>query len=460
MDKMTHSLDELFSIAKTDSPTISFEQTQSLFVAAIAANAGASSLWLKFINLLKNPFIMLGTSGIIITSVALLCYTPSKEITLQTPSEPEPTLTHTELIAPEKMTEVVVNNELSNSEIKADYVPDSVGLNSELEEADSSTEKDLTFPFTEIGNSFIPNNSTESYKYTKKDEVRNEMVFHISEETTSDEFNDIRAKALKAGMQFEYKMSSRKNSLKRLKMEIDSNNSSSKTSLIFNGEFDLDIGWIEDETGRAIAFYSSDEEAFFGKLSEANEELEDIFSNQEEALFTLYNDRPDVLDKELEELNTKRISLFNELETINQSDIDLGEEKLENILDRANKLELPVLEKMSLSENDDSEEKENDYKRVTYTITNSTSEEDLAEINANAAKAGINVTLTYKYKKDQLRRLQLFMSLNDENGDRKTSQSYINIKKNSQFSTTVSWRVNEQGEAVDFGGNKCSRVCN
>ncbi|MFK7755645.1 MAG: hypothetical protein AB8B53_01805, partial [Flavobacteriales bacterium] len=236
---------------------------------------------------------------------------------------------------------------------------------------------------------------------------------------------------------------------------------SSKTSLIFNGEFDLDIGWIEDETGRAIAFYSSDEETFFGKLSEANEELEDIFSNQEEALFTLYNDRPDVLDKELEELNTKRISLFNELETINQSDIDLGEEKLENILDRANKFELPVLEKIAAEEKEGVvEEKEKKYKKVTYTITNSTSEEDLAEINANAAKAGINVTLTYKYKKDQLKRLQLFMSLSTEEGDRKTSMNYINVKKNSQFSTTVSWRVNEQGEAVDFDGNKCSRVCN
>ncbi|MFK7756637.1 MAG: hypothetical protein AB8B53_06870, partial [Flavobacteriales bacterium] len=267
MDKMTHSLDELFSIAKTDSPTISFEQTQTLFVTAIAANAGANSLWLKFINLLKKPLIMLGTSGVIITTVALLCYTPAKEMTSDIQSEPASISTQVKVMELKESTGTTVSNETSNSELDTDYIYDNDELNTDIKAANSTSEKDLTFPFTEIGNSFIPNNSTEYYTYTKKDEVRNEMVFHISEETTSDEFNDIRARALKAGMQFEYKMNSRKKSLKRLKMEISSNNSSSKTSLIFNGEFDLDIGWIEDETGRAIAFYSSDEETFFGKLS-------------------------------------------------------------------------------------------------------------------------------------------------------------------------------------------------
>lgn len=51
------------------------------------------------------------------------------------------------------------------------------------------------------------------------------------------------------------------------------------------------------------------------------------------------------------------------------------------------------------------------------------------------------------------------MSIINEPGERLRKQVYIARNKGESFSISVSWRVDENGKAIDFGENKCQKRC-
>ncbi len=453
MDKNIHSLDQLFSIAKTESPVISFEQTQTLFAASMAAKIGATSLWLKLINIFKNPFIMLGTTGTIITAAVMLINLNTNS-PIQQEVEVLPAVVESLDIQPEVVVEKPAEDILEEPEtviaLKADQFEETIKPESiEKEELEI-----LTNSFTDFGNSLTPNDSSYGYNYSE-DEISNEMVFNISEETSSDQFEAIKVKALKAGMIFEYKMNARKNRLKKLKMVIYNDDGQSKTSLLFNGDFDLDIGWVENESGKAFEFYTSDEEKFFGALGEASDKLDDIFNIREDELYVLYEDNSDRLDRSLEELDEKKELLFKELEEIRSENLIPALLEIESILTKTDEVDVKTMG-VELAED---REESIDYKRVTHIISNTTTEGELKTIQEEAANAGISISQSSKFKKENLRELHLYMSLVNDSGEKLKSSFNINSGKNNSFSVTVVWRIDEEGNAVDFDGNSCQSIC-
>ena len=92
--------------------------------------------------------------------------------------------------------------------------------------------------------------------------------------------------------------------------------------------------------------------------------------------------------------------------------------------------------------------------KVSFTINDHTFIEELEEIKDKAVAAGIDFTYTAKVKKNQIKKLDLNMKLENENGSNEHSQIYLTKSRGEVFSINIEWYENEIGEAVSFSKSK------
>jgi hypothetical protein len=91
------------------------------------------------------------------------------------------------------------------------------------------------------------------------------------------------------------------------------------------------------------------------------------------------------------------------------------------------------------------------YKRVHHVVTNETNESDLQDIQREALDAGIEFFYTAQYKRGKLVSVEIRMNIVQENGKKLNYDLYSETRRGSTFSNPIIWRVNEAGQAVDFG---------
>ncbi len=93
---------------------------------------------------------------------------------------------------------------------------------------------------------------------------------------------------------------------------------------------------------------------------------------------------------------------------------------------------------------------EGELREVSFAINSESTMADLKNIMAQAEQAGINMNYEAKVKKNRIKKLHMHLSIKR---DGKKQQSHTNIYtgKNGTFTTTIRWRVDSTGKAVDFG---------
>lgn len=105
-------------------------------------------------------------------------------------------------------------------------------------------------------------------------------------------------------------------------------------------------------------------------------------------------------------------------------------------------------------------EQDGELTRVSHTITEHTTEDELQAIVKEAGAAGIDIRYHNHTRKNKIRKLILTMRLSG--GDRNDRVMH-NIKRSGKdsFSVNLVWRQNKEGIAVDFGRKRNrTRVCN
>lgn len=98
--------------------------------------------------------------------------------------------------------------------------------------------------------------------------------------------------------------------------------------------------------------------------------------------------------------------------------------------------------------------------RRTFTINNNTSEADLEEFNEMATAAGIDVTYNCKVTSSKIKRLNMKLVLDNDNGSHFSNDYHISdIKRNENFSFNIIWYENEEGQAIKFSNKKNRNEC-
>ncbi|MFD1553425.1 hypothetical protein DNU06_07075 [Putridiphycobacter roseus] len=97
---------------------------------------------------------------------------------------------------------------------------------------------------------------------------------------------------------------------------------------------------------------------------------------------------------------------------------------------------------------------EAELNKVAFVINENTDTDELAKIRDQAVAAGIDFVYTAKVKRNEIKKLDLNMKLEDEEGNSKQSQFHITKSKGEVFSITLAWYENEKGEAVAFSKSK------
>ncbi len=88
-----------------------------------------------------------------------------------------------------------------------------------------------------------------------------------------------------------------------------------------------------------------------------------------------------------------------------------------------------------------------DLMNVKFTITETTTANELAGISSQAQRAGIHYTYVRDFKKKLIREFNVDMYLNENNV---ASTVQVCVPKGGTFQISFGWYVNEQGKAVAF----------
>jgi len=441
MDKS--KLDILFKSAKDAGSEISFEETQAMFEASVLAGAGAASMWMKLVNTLKNPFIMMSITAIFIASLTLTFNsvtepdakaaaspeTVPQEIPL---SQPEPTSVQTM-----KQYPIAKSNDDNQSVIN--FVVEPKG-ESTLDETLLAKE-----PESGIQNQTLPTTNNDAFggfigQTTEAEQE--EFVYEISNLTTEEEIKAIKKQAEKAGIDFSFKM--KRGALRKLKMNVKSETHAYVSSLLFKGDFEATIGWVTDENGRFKDFYESDASKYFETFSEVYDEIEQSFDMLESDLAELITKESD-LNNTLIDLYGLRGSIEYELTNIDTEYMDLALEELNTIRDKVNSLIPDDVMKMDTVY----ELQEEDPFRVAIDLSQKTTEDELMALKKRAEEAGLKVDLDYRYKGKTLVKLSISLVLVLE-GENKSTMFDIRSGKHHTWNSIIAWEADENGMAVGF----------
>ena len=82
-----------------------------------------------------------------------------------------------------------------------------------------------------------------------------ERIFKISNSTPMHKLAEIEELAKRAGVDFNYKTRIGGKKLKSIKIQLNTSYGNSVSRISFNGKFDFTIGWLEDDSGRALKLY-------------------------------------------------------------------------------------------------------------------------------------------------------------------------------------------------------------
>ena len=446
MDNTT--LDSLFSAAKNAAPEIAFESTQTAFVASLAA-AGSASLWMKIVNSFKNPFIMISTTGIIIATLTLTVFNSSEPMAIKTrTAEPKAQTEQTNLMPSVSQQESLGQIAMAEAEL------------------DDSTHKSLESRVGEVPNQTagLPQNSFTSFNsavesleatgYNKEadEEETQEYVYFISHATSENEFLAIKSQAEKAGIDFTFKM--KKDVLKRLKMEIKSGDNAQFRSLRFSGEFESTVGWVTNENGEFISFYESDESIYYEALDNALDELEHVFEDLSLSLDNMISDEEKRQNAQidLEVIKGETVTKIMELDPLSAENPIKTLESIVLDSDTITAEQVAAIETVY-----EIQQEEDGLETIISDVSESTTEAELKAIQERAIKAGITMSMEYKYKKGVLTKLDIGMRVKS-NGKNKFSSIYIKAGKRSMWNSQIIWRVDENGKAIDFDDNRCQMI--
>ncbi len=239
---------------------------------------------------------------------------------------------------------------------------------------------------------------TEIDKEISADSIQ--IMRSINKNTTVAELNMIKEEAASYGVNFDYKNKGTGQTvrLKKLKMTLKNSKKSQLEQTIegfgYLNKYEINIIWKLDENEQAYGF--------------------DI-------------NYPEM--KPLEVKPLKSVPLENKLVNIQENREPLVSQKVVKTT--------PV--------------EEGNLKRVYHVLTSETTENELREIQEEALKSGIDFYYVSKYKKDKLVHLQIQMKIVKDNGTKMDSNSFVGTKRRGSFSKPIIWRVNESGQAVDFG---------
>ncbi|MFK7786289.1 MAG: hypothetical protein AB8B56_14310, partial [Crocinitomicaceae bacterium] len=102
-----------------------------------------------------------------------------------------------------------------------------------------------------------PPRTTKANNTISEGDTGTEHRFEITEKTTKEELENIKEQAEKAGIKMTYTARIKKNIIQRLSMTwiLNTEDGKSNCQVSLNGdEFEVEVGWKENEEGKAISF--------------------------------------------------------------------------------------------------------------------------------------------------------------------------------------------------------------
>lgn len=339
-----NDLDNLFEAARNEAPKISFEITQEVFKASVGTGLDAGySFWKQFLTL-KNGFIMLGISGI--TVITILALQPNAE------AQNHSNEVH-EFKVP-LISDVIEDNIIHEEEALEEENTFIVEGNEELIQTEQKNASE------EVNSNIV---SWEKHPVKKEgpEQEGNEkqVVMKVSNATSKSRMNEIQSMAEKAGVELTYKMGGDPASLRSLSMKLKSKEDDASSKFKFSSNFELNIGWFENDSGQAIRLYNDiSEHAFSAKNEEAAQEATQVFRKE------------------------------------NKESIEKKEAK-------------------------DTKE----IRSVSHIITQESTEDDILAISKEAQAAGIVFEYKVKFKKNRIRNLKIWMFIDNGDSVMKKNNS-------------------------------------
>lgn len=312
MDRI-NELDQLFEAARTAPPKISFDQTKAVFIAS----AGAGSLLSLLFTIKKLPLMLVTasviTSTVIAVSMGIAKPEPPKKLTTTVIEVQEPVQTITpENSAPldDEWVATSSTHQLENvtMELKEAWLPPILPITISLDSLSPVKPKAL-----------IESAIRSRFNIKELDVKR---IFHITNETSPGEMEEIDSLATRAGIEFSYEVK-RNKKLKSLKLKLHTDSVRQTTSLSFDGTFDVVVGWIEDENGKAIKLYSPPVEMDLNNLQLRIDETMSVFDERMKELdISMFN--TDILQLKLDslhlDLDLKLDRLFQQFESVEEEE--------------------------------------------------------------------------------------------------------------------------------------------
>ncbi len=288
-------LDELFGMARTEAPKVSYKETEKMFLKALAFG-GIGLLTTKgiaYLLKLKFSVVMLSTAGIVATSVIVIQAVspeapkpdsePLAAAVSQVESEPieEPVLTE------DTVSETVYFDDVKQmvlSEDETDKAEEPVADPEPAEEPeapetpvvpnpiapvraiaviqDGGDRGDLATnnPDLQLHVNYKSRNGTTQDIWINKETDCEEFRLKITEKTTEAELEQLKQKAIAAGIDFTYSVRFKKERIKSLNLSMSLNNpqnekKTSQVNISSTDNFSVEVGWIS-ENGKAIKFTS------------------------------------------------------------------------------------------------------------------------------------------------------------------------------------------------------------
>jgi len=365
-------IDKLFEAARNEPPHISFENAKRVFTEGLGVKAEIS-FWKQLLTL-KNGLIMLGIGGIIMLAV----------FGLQPNTDAETSYS---------------NEEHGNQQFKmpliSDVIEDNMIRHEDQKRKDSIEISSDKYILLEGEGLDIVKIDIEEPKQAEE-VIQNEkqISFKISNRTVEEKIRTIQKLADKAGIDLMYRMEGEPSTIREISLMIR-DDEEKRYKVKFSNNFELNIGWFQNENGKAFKLYNDISNNVFKDLLNKQEEIEE---------------EPKSIEAELK--------------------VDEIEAEIKN------------------------SNYEGKLIKESFTITNLTTEADIQVIQQKAISAGIDFIYRGRFKKEKIKFLNISMYINDGGEKRIKNSLHIHGSNKSSYSYILSWRTDEKGKAVDFDGKE------
>jgi len=253
MNEEFQILDGLFAAAKTEAPRVSIDETMVRLEKTISPNHGDSMRNTSTFKFL----IMISSISILTIAAMMMTATPNPSI----PDKAGESSTLTKSIS---WTEHHMEDFKIEDNIEADNVQLDVPVNTATTDFGVITEKSMTSHKEEstvkemLVFSGKANKETAASKSPGSEPnntiIGKSRVFLIDQHTSKDQIELIQEEAERAGISFKYKTRGN-GSLKKIQMEIKSEENRSIYKLAIDKKFKTQIGWIYNAESKDVRFY-------------------------------------------------------------------------------------------------------------------------------------------------------------------------------------------------------------